>query len=106
MEKHRPFRQEHRGCIFGIISILLAVGVMVMSMNYKRPDDTLCRGPLGAGFPVPFICDASGESPLSSVGKIDWTDLDSVNPLGSFIDILFYTLALWVTWYIVRRIFL
>ncbi len=91
------------GCIPAIISFLIAIGLTVLSIAYQRPSDPVCRGLLSAGFPVAVICDASGESPLSSVGKIDWADLDSINYLGSFIDLLFYTSLLWVGWLVVFR---
>ena len=93
------------GCIFLIVSLLLALALTVGVLFVQHTSSPLCQGLLGAGFPLPFICDASGESPLSSVGKIDWADLDSINLIGSALDILFYTFALWVIGFIVGRIF-
>ncbi|HVP20761.1 MAG TPA: hypothetical protein VMS73_02755 [Anaerolineaceae bacterium] len=88
-----------------MLTILLAASLTIGTVNYQRLSDPLCRGQLGAGFPAAFICDAQGESPLGSVGKIDWADIDSLNPIGSFVDVLFYTALLWITSIMVPRIF-
>jgi hypothetical protein len=61
------------------------------------------NGRLRAGFPVAFICGASGESPLSRVAKIDRADLDSINLPGSFMDILFYVILLEIARLAIRR---
>ena len=87
-----------------LASLFLAMGLTLATVRMQRPDATLCQGLLGAGFPASFVCDASGESPLSSVGQIDWADLDSVNFAGAFIDILFFALMLSGGWFVVRRI--
>jgi hypothetical protein len=81
--------------------MLVPACLVAASGTFQRPDTALCRGRLGAGLPLPFVCDASGESPLSSVGRIDWADTDSVNLLGAPIDMLFYALllsGLWGLW--------
>jgi hypothetical protein len=98
------FSCGYRGLIFDLVNILLAVCLTIGTVNYQRLSNPLCRGQLSAGFPVVFICDAQGESPLSSVGKINWTDIDSLNPLGGFVDALFYTALLWITLFMVLRI--
>ena len=77
-----------------LLVVVIALGLTLATVYIQHPDSTLCRGLLGAGFPLPFICDASGESPTSSWGRIDWADLDSINFLGSLIDVLFYSLIL------------
>jgi len=76
---------------------LLAICMMVISVNYPHPHDPFaCSGLLGAGFPVSFICDYSdGGSPLSSAGKIDSADFPFVSPQGFFVDALFYVVLLW-----------
>ena len=102
MKEYRLFPHGSLGCIFGVMSIALAICLTVATVNYQPPSDTFCRGRLSAGFPAAFICDASGESPLSSVGKIDWADLDSVSFPGSFLDILFYMALLWIAWLAIR----
>ena len=101
---YRFFSRGGRGWIFDLAFMSLGIGLTVGSVVYQRPSDPFCRGLLSAGFPAAFICDASGESPLSSVGKIDWADTDNINLLGSFVDILFYIALMWVAWAIVRRI--
>jgi TRAP-type C4-dicarboxylate transport system permease large subunit len=83
-----------KASILGGIVILLALALTIASVYYQRRNDPLCRR-LGAGFPLAFVCDASGESPLSSVGTIDWADRTSINIIGSLVDLLFYSLLLW-----------
>jgi hypothetical protein len=95
-KEYRFFLHGYRGYIFDMVIMLLAISLTVATVNYQHSSGFLCDGRLSAGFPVAFICDASGESPLSSVGKIDWADLDSINLLGSFMDILFYMTLLWI----------
>jgi hypothetical protein len=82
----------------------LAICLMLGTVKYQRPSDFFCDGRLSAGFPAAFMCDASGESPLSSVGKIDWADANSVNLLGACVDLLFYTTLLGIAWFSVRRL--
>jgi hypothetical protein len=89
-KEYHLFSRGYRGYAFDMLSVLLAIGLTIATVNYQHTSQLLCDGRLSAGFPLAFICDASGESPLSSVGKIDWADLDSINRMGSFIDILLY----------------
>lgn len=103
MNEYRFFSHGYRGCIFSVVTMALAVCLTVGTVNYQHPSGLFCEGRLSAGFPVAFICDASGESPLSSVGKIEWADIDSINLLGSLVDILFYRVLLWIAWLVVRR---
>lgn len=86
-----------------VILIVISFVLTLATVNYQHPDTTLCRGLLGAGFPLPFICDASGESPPSSWGRIDWADLDSINFLGSLLDLLFYSMILRLEWWLWDR---
>lgn len=103
MNKYRFFPPGYRGCIFSVVIMLLAICLTVGTVKYQHPSGLFCQGKLSAGFPVAFICDASGESPLSSVGKIDWADLDSINLPGSFIDILFYMTLLYLARLAIHR---
>ncbi len=91
-----------RGLFFYLAHILLAIGMTLGTMNYQRASDPLCGRDLGAGFPVAFLCDALGESPISDWGKISWTDIP--NPLGAFVDILFFAALLWIISFIAIRI--
>jgi hypothetical protein len=103
-KEYRFFSRGYRGLIFDLVNILLAVCLTIGTVTYQRPSDPLCRGQLSAGFPVAFICDAQGESPLSSVRKINWADIDSLNPIGGFVDAMFYTALLWITSFMVLRV--
>jgi hypothetical protein len=103
VQEHRFFSRGFRGYIFDLLSMLLAIFLMAATVNYQHSSRLLCDGHLSAGFPFAFICDASGESPLSSVGKIDWADLDSLNLPGSFLDILFYLTLVWIARLTVQR---
>ena len=101
---HRLFSSSYRVYIFDIVILLLAICLTAATVNYQRSSSLLCDGRLSGGFPVAFICDASGESPLSSVGKIDRADVDSIELLGSFADVLFYMLILSIARLAVRRL--
>ena len=94
----KAYRFSPRGCLVGIVSVLLAIGVTVQSVNYQRPADPVCNGSLGAGFPVSILCDDVGGSPIANYGKIDAGDWFNLNPLGFLIDVLFYTVLFWVAW--------
>ena len=101
--EHRFFSGGYRTYIFDIVIMLLAICLTVATVHFQHSSRLLCDGRLSAGFPVAFVCDASGESPLSSVGKIDGADVDSINLLGSFVDILFYVSLLSVARLAVSR---
>jgi len=99
MEKYWFFSRGYRGCIFGVVNMVLAICLMVSTVNYLRYDPFSCYGQLGAGFPVAFICDYSGGgSPLSSAGKIDSADFPFLSLPGSIVDISFYHVLLWIAW--------
>jgi hypothetical protein len=104
MEEARLFPRGYRGCIFGLVAALLAMGMTFATVNYQRQVDPACEGRLSAGFPMAFVCDAAGESPTSSWGQIDWADADSIHVLGSCVDIVFYFALCWIMWLILRRI--
>ncbi len=102
--EHRFFSGGYRTYIFDIVIMWLAICLTVATVHFQHSSRLLCDGRLSAGFPVAFICDASGESPLSSVGKIDGADVDSINLLGSFVDVLFYVCLLSVARLAVSRL--
>ncbi len=102
--EHRFFSGGHRTYLFDLIIMLLAICLTVATVHFQYSSGLFCNGRLSAGFPAPFICDASGESPLSSVGKIDAADVDSINLLGSFVDVLFYVSLLSVARLAVSRL--
>src|SRR5829696_5098237 len=93
-------RKENRsflpGCLTTVVILLLAFVLMFSTMRVLRHGDNFsCFGGLGAGFPVSFLCDYSGGgSPLSSAGKIDLADFPYFSPVGTLVDILFYSIQL------------
>ncbi len=103
-KEHRFFSGGYRTWVFDLMIMLLAICLTVATVHFQHSSGLFCNGRLSAGFPAPFICDASGESPLSSVGKIDAADVDSINWLGSFVDVLFYVSLLSVTRLVVGRL--
>ena len=102
MSKEHPFLLHGlRGCFINVVNIFLALCAVTLSASYRYPEHPLCRGGLGAGFPVLFICDAGlGGSPISSWGRIDLNDLPNggIRPGGFLLDFLFYTALIWVVW--------
>jgi hypothetical protein len=100
MDKHWFLPQGRRVWMFGIVSVALAVFLTLGSVNDQRAQDPVCQGIAGAGFPVTFVCDTTGSSPTSSWGKIDEADTIFPNPFF-LIDVLFYTVLLWVPWFVV-----
>jgi len=99
-------RSFPQGCMVGMSILLLAIGLMFSTLNYRRHNDYFsCYGQLGAGFPVSFLCDYSGGgSPISSAGKIDAADFPYFSPLGVIVELLFYAMQLGVIWFIVKSI--
>jgi hypothetical protein len=95
-----------RGCVTGILIVLLAFGLMLSTMKILRHNDTFsCFGQLGAGFPVSFLCDYSGGgSPISSAGKIDSADFPYFSPVGTLVNIFFYSMQLGMPWLIADSI--
>ncbi len=92
--EYRFFSGGYGTWVLDIMIMLLAICLTVATVHFQHASGLFCNGRLSAGLPAPFICDASGESPLSSVGKIDAADVDSINLLGSFVDVLFYVCLL------------
>lgn len=92
--EHRLFSGGYRAYLSDIVIMFVAICLTAATVYFQRSSGLLCGGRLGAGFPVAFVCDASGESPLSSVGKLDGADLSSISSLGSSVDVLFYVFLL------------
>ena len=95
-----------RGCVTGMLILLLAFGLMFSTMRILRHNDQFsCFGGLGAGFPVSFLCDYSGGgSPISSAGKIDSADFPYFSPVGTLVDVFFYSMQLGMIWLIASRV--
>jgi len=108
MKENQFFRQGLRGCSINLVSILLAIGAMAISANYQYPKHPSCGKMLGAGFPTLFICDDwGGSSPTGSWNKIDFVDVlnGGIRPEGFLVDFLFYTVLIWIVWFIASGIF-
>jgi len=88
------------GCIFGILTILLGIGLTLGTTFRQRPDDPACRGNLSAGYPLPFLCDSTGGSPISSWGRIDLFELIGINWRVFLLDFLLYGALLSLVWII------
>lgn len=109
MKENQFFRQGFRGCIISLLSIVLAIGAVAISANYYYPQHASCRGMLGAGFPVLFICDDwGGGSPTGSWNKIDFVDVlnGGIRPAGFLVDFLFYILLILIIWFGTSRFLL
>jgi hypothetical protein len=84
-------KRTKSGFAFVLITILLGFCLTIGSVLYQRhPDPTCHGGGLSAGFPLPFICDDSAGSPISSWGKIDLADILNINPRVLLLDFLLY----------------
>ena len=105
-ESMKENRSILRGCGVGMLVLLLAFVLMFSTMRVLRHSDHFsCFGQLGAGFPVSFFCDYSGGgSPISSAGKIDLADFPYFSPVGTLVDMLFYSIQLGTIWLIANRI--
>jgi hypothetical protein len=102
-KKYRFFSRGLRGLFFDLLHLSLAVLLTLASINYQHSSDPLCRGGLSGGFPLAFLCDNAGESPISDWGKISFRS-DIPNLFGAFVDILFYMALLWIISFSTMRI--
>lgn len=110
------FSLNRRGCIIGVLNVLLAIGLTVASLGFVRPVncqrfcDTskqipcspgACRnGEQRAGLPLPVLVDSSGgESPLSGWGNLGPEDVP--NPVTFIFDVFFYGVLLTFAGYII-----
>ena len=103
MENNQSLKHGARGCIISLVVVLLTIFALSLSAYYQYPAHASCGGMLGAGFPVLFICDDwGGGSPTNSWGKIDFIDVinGGIRPVGFLIDFLFYTMLIWIVWFI------
>jgi hypothetical protein len=95
MQENRSFS---RGCSLGILSIVLGIVLTLSSAQYQRRYYPVCQGGLSAGFPIVFICDDTGGSPVTSWGKIDFGDIININPVAFILDFLLYSALLSIAW--------
>ena len=108
MKENLFFPPGIRTYLIVLVSMLLAAFAMVLSVNYQYPENSACRGMLGAGFPVLYICDNwGGGSPTNSWGKITPIDVinGGINFEGFLIDFLFYTALFFIAILIIRAIY-
>lgn len=92
------------GCIFGLSSILLAFVITLGTTLAQRSNDPACGNNLSAGFPLPFLCDSTGGSPISSWGRIDWFELLGIKWRVFLLDFLLYGALCTIFWIIVTSI--
>lgn len=94
VKKYRFFSRGFRGLFFDFLHLSMAIFLTLATASYQRPSDPLCGGGLSGGFPLAFLCDNAGESPIRDWGIITW-GIDMPNLLGTYIDVLFYLAVLW-----------
>jgi hypothetical protein len=93
-KEYRYFSGGYAMFFFDLAILLVALCLTVGTVGFQRNPDALCGGGLSAGFPIAFVCDNAGESPIDSWGKFDWADIDHLSIPGTFADILFYLVLL------------
>lgn len=86
------------------LSILLAFVFTLVSLLYHKEVDPLCGNNISAGFPVSFLCDDTGGSPISSWGRIDLADIISLNLRAFLIDFFLYGALVSLAWTIVMTL--
>jgi len=111
------FPLSRYGCGIGVVNVLLAVVLTVLSFRYIQPKDCYrsCGGLEGmpcltggchfgeqkAGWPLPAFVDApGGGSPTSGWGLLGPEDPPDFVPL--LLDVLFYSLIVWLASYIIH----
>jgi hypothetical protein len=95
----KGMRFPPNGLYFLLLHLLLGLCLTIGSVLYQRNPEPGCQtGGLGAGFPLPFVCDDSGGSPISSWGRIDLSDIWNVNPRTFLLDFLLYNALVSLVW--------
>ena len=95
VKNYRFFSRGFPGLFFDLLHLSLAILLTLATAIYQRPSDPFCGGDLSAGFPLAFLCDNAGESPIHDWGKITLS-IDRPNLLGTYVDTLFYLVLLWM----------
>ncbi|HLO27649.1 MAG TPA: hypothetical protein VK249_00850 [Anaerolineales bacterium] len=93
------------GCGFALVSIALGFCLTLGSAFYQRASDPTCHGNLSAGFPLPFVCDEAGGSPIDSWGRIDLFELFGTNLRVFLLDFLLYGALLSLAWIVILGLF-
>ena len=95
----KGIRFPSNGLSFLLVNLLLGFFLTIGSLFHQRTPEPACHdGGLGAGFPLAFICDDSGGSPISSWGKIDLADISGLNPRVFLLDFLLYNALVSLVW--------
>jgi hypothetical protein len=94
----KPNRSFAGGCISGLLSILLGLALTASTALVQRRYYPVCGGGLSAGYPIVFLCDGSGGSPIGIPGRIDSADWVNGNPPAFLLDFLLYSALLWLAW--------
>ena len=114
-----PFSPPVRRGYLLVLNLLLTIGLTVLSFRYVQPKDCYrfcdveegvpcpagsCRvGEQKAGWPIPVFIDApSPSSPLLISGILGVDDYPS--PITMLLDVLFYSMLVWLVIFIIGRI--
>ena len=104
--KTTPFSPPVRRGYLLVLNLLLTIGLTVLSFRYVQPKDCPggCRvGEQKAGWPLPVFVDApSPSSPLLPPGILGVDDYPS--PITMLLDVLFYSMLVWLVIFIIGRI--
>lgn len=106
MDKASENKSRSSGCMMAFLSILLGLCLALASALYQRQNDPACGGSLSAGFPLPYLCDETGGSPISSWGRIDMVELLGTNMRVFLLDLLLYCALTALIWTLVRGVLL
>lgn len=96
--------RKRKGCIFGLSGTLLAFFITLGTTFIQRTNDPVCGGNLSAGFPLPFLCNNTGGSPISSWGRIDLFELLSIKWRVFLLDFLLYGALVTFLWIVPARL--
>ena len=95
----KGMRFPSNGLYFLLLNLLLGLCMTIGSVLYQRNPEPGCHtGGLGAGFPLPFVCDDTGGSPITSWGRIDLSDIGNVNSRVFLLDLLLYNALVSLIW--------
>jgi hypothetical protein len=89
------FSRGWRGMLHDLGMMVMATCLLLTSVSYQRLDTPVCGGGLSAGFPLAFVCNDGGGSPLSSANQIDQDDAANVHHLALYINLLVYLTLVW-----------
>lgn len=92
---------EYGCCLGGPLTVVAALGLTALSLVFHRPWSPTVPNIPCAGFPVAFICDSGGGSPLVGLGTLGWEDLiNGLDVIGLATNVLCYAVLIWMAWVI------